>query len=72
VSPFAFGRLGSPLLTRTSMIVRTLSLITFALLMLASSARGESLAANSVVTESEEDQNARIDDRGYSKLCISA
>jgi hypothetical protein len=64
VSPFAFGRLGSPLLTKTSMIVRTLSLIAFALLMLASSARGESLAANSVVTESEEDQNARIDDRG--------
>ena len=64
MSPFAFGRLGSPLLTRTSMIVRTLSLIAFAPLMLASSAGGESLAANSVVTEPEEDRNARIDDPG--------
>jgi hypothetical protein len=45
------------------MTVRMLSLIAFALLMAVSSARGQSLAANSANGESEEDQLAReVDD----------
>lgn len=45
------------------MIVRTLSLLASALLAVASSARGQSLTANSVVNESEEDHLAReVDD----------
>jgi hypothetical protein len=44
-------------------MIRTLSLLAFALLVVTSSARGQSLTANSVVTESEEDQLAReVDD----------
>ena len=45
------------------MVFRRLSLIAFVLLTVASNARGQNLAANPVVTESEEDQLAReVDD----------
>jgi hypothetical protein len=45
------------------MIIRTLPLIALMLLAVASSARGQGLAANPVVTETEEDQLAReVDD----------
>src|SRR6202158_4581466 len=45
------------------MVLRRLSLIGFVLLVVASSARGQGLAANAVVTETEEDQLAReVDD----------
>ena len=45
------------------MLVRTLSLIAFALLTVASSARGQNLASGSAGTESEEDRLAReVDD----------
>src|ERR1700676_3171394 len=45
------------------MIIRTLSLIALALLTVATGARGQGLAANPVVTETEEDQLAReVDD----------
>ena len=45
------------------MVFPRLSLFAFVLLTIASNARGQNLAANSVVTETEEDQLAReVDD----------
>ena len=45
------------------MVFRRLSLVAFVLLTMAGSAQGQKLAANPVVTETEEDQLAReVDD----------